>query len=380
MRVVVALSGGVDSAMAAALLKEAGHDVIGAIMRIWDGRPLAGEPGRHACYGPGEIEDVAEAERIAAHLGIPLHVLDLSGEYNALVLERCTRQYRAGLTPNPCVHCNRAMKFELIPARLREMGVAFDRFATGHYAIIERDEGRGRYILRCGRDRAKDQSYFLYQLTQELLAQTLLPLGSHTKVEIRRRAADLRLPVAEKPESQDFVSGGYGALFTSPGRPGPILDEGGRRLGEHRGIEHYTVGQRRGLNIAHAEPLYVLAIEEQRNAVIVGPGDRLLRPDLEAGDLNWIAIPELREPLRIQARIRYRHAPAEATVAPADTVAPGDAAGPPGDDAGPPGAAAPGRPAVVVVRFDEPQRAVAPGQAVVFYDGDLVVGGGIIAK
>jgi tRNA-uridine 2-sulfurtransferase len=355
MRVVVGLSGGVDSAMAAALLKEARHTVIGAIMRIWDGRPMADEPARHGCYGPGEVEDVAEAERIAAHLGIPLHIIDLSREYTALVLEQCTRQYLAGLTPNPCVHCNRLMKFELIPARLREMGVAFDGFATGHYAIVDHDEASGRYRLRRGIDRDKDQSYFLYQLTQKQLARTLLPLGPYTKAEIRRRAAALGLPVAERPESQDFVSGGYASIFSNPSQPGPILGEDGRRLGEHRGIEHYTVGQRRGLDIAHTEPLYVLAIDDVRNAVIVGPGDRLLRSELEAGELNWIAIPELREQLRVQARIRYRHAPAAATVAPAGG----------------------GRAAV---HFDEPQRAIAPGQAVVFYDGDLVVGGGIIAK
>jgi len=373
MRVVVALSGGVDSAMAVALLKEAGHTVIGAIMRIWDGRPMPGEGGRHGCYGPGEAEDVAEAERIAAHLGIPLHVIDLAREYNDVVLARCARQYLAGLTPNPCVHCNRLMKFELIPARLRQMGVSFDRFATGHYAVVERDETRGRYVLRRGRDRDKDQSYFLYQLTQDLLAQTLLPLGRYTKTEIRRRAVELGLSVAEKPESQDFVSGGYGVLFASPGRPGPILDEGGRRLGEHHGIEHYTVGQRRGLRIAHAEPLYVLAIDERRNAVIVGPSDRLLRSELVASALNWIAIPELAGPLRVEARIRYRHAPARATVAPAEAAAPENAAAPAE-------AAAPAMPGCVVVRFDEPQRAIAPGQAVVFYDGDVVVGGGIIAK
>ncbi len=355
MRVVVGLSGGVDSAMAAALLQQAGHAVIGAIMRTWDGRPLPDGPGRHGCYGPGEIEDVAEAERIAAHLGIPLEVLDLSGEYSDLVLAHCTRQYLAGLTPNPCVHCNRMMKFGLIPARLRQRGVAFDRFATGHYAVVEQDPASGRWLLRRGRDREKDQSYFLYQLTQELLAETLLPLGPYTKPEIRRQAAELNLPVAARPESQDFVAGGYGALFTGPERPGPILDEAGRRLGEHGGIRHFTVGQRRGLNIAHQVPLYVLAIDERCDAIIVGPEERLYSSNLEAIQLNWIAIPVLREPRRVEARIRYRHAGAAATVIPASA----------------------GR---VTVRFDASQRAIAPGQAVVFYDGEVVLGGGIIAR
>ncbi len=355
MRVIVGLSGGVDSAMAAALLQRAGHTVIGTIMRTWDGRPLADEPGRHGCYGPGEIEDVAEAARIATHLGIPLEVLDLSSEYTALVLARCTREYLAGRTPNPCVFCNRVIKFELIPARLRQMGIAFDRFATGHYAVVEQDPASGRWLLRRGRDRDKDQSYFLYQLTQDLLAGTLFPLGLYTKAEVRRQAAELGLPVAARAESQDFVAGGYGALFTSPGRPGPILDEEGRQLGVHSGIEHFTVGQRHGLNIAHREPLYVLALDERRDAVIIGPQERLHSSVLEAVELNWIAIAELREPRRLEARIRYRHAGAAATVAPAGT----------------------GR---VTVRFDAPQRAIAPGQAVVFYDGDLVVGGGTIAQ
>ncbi len=355
MRVAVALSGGVDSAVTAALLREAGCEVIGVIMRIWDGRPMAVEPERHACYGPGEEEDVADAQRIADHLGIPLHVLDLAREYNAAVLALCTRQYQAGLTPNPCVHCNRRMKFELIPRRLRDLGVAFDRFATGHYAVVARDASRDRYLLERGRDPQKDQSYFLYQLRQETLAQTLLPLGERTKAEIRRRAIELGLPVAGKSESQDFVAGGYDALFEAPGQPGPILFEDGTILGEHRGIRHYTVGQRRGLGVAWREPLYVLALDPDRNAVIVGTGDRLHRCGLIAGELNWIAIDDLEGPVRCEARIRYRHTPAPATITPL----------------------AGGR---VQVRFERPQRAIAPGQAVVFYQGDLVLGGGIIER
>lgn len=354
MRVVVGLSGGVDSAVAAALLLEAGHTVIGATMRTWDGRPLTDAPGRHGCYGSGELEDVAEAERITDRLGIPLHVLDLSGEFNDLVLDYCARQYQAGLTPNPCVHCNRRMKFELIPRRLRALGVDFDRFATGHYAVAGHDDSRGRYVLRRGADTGKDQSYFLYQLTQEQLARVVFPLGSMAKEQTRARARALGLSAAERPESQDFVAGGYAAILPAPGRPGPILTEEGRLLGEHRGIEHYTVGQRRGLNIAHREPLYVLAIDGRRNALIVGPAASLSGDALEAIELNWIAIPELREPLRVQARIRYRHTPAAATLQPLSAER-------------------------AAVRFDLPQRAIAPGQAVVFYDGDLVVGGGIIA-
>lgn len=355
MDIAVGLSGGVDSAVTAALLKAAGHRVRGVIMKIWDGRALDAEPGRHACYGPGEAEDLADAERIAGHLEIPLHVIDLAAEYSEQILARCRREYRAGLTPNPCVHCNRLMKFELIPARLRAAGIPVDRFATGHYARIARDDSRGRLLLLRGVDPEKDQSYFLYQLTQALLSQTLFPLGEMTKDEIRRLARERDLPVAEKAESQDFVSGGYGTIFGSPGRPGPILSAEGAVLGEHRGIEHYTVGQRRGLGIAHPEPLYVLAIDAERNAVIAGPAEKLHEGELEAVGLNWIAIDDLTEARRLQARIRYRHRAAPALVEPL----------------------ARGR---VRVRFDEPQRAIAPGQAVVFYDGELVVGGGLIAK
>jgi tRNA-specific 2-thiouridylase len=354
-RVAVGLSGGVDSAVAASLLKREGYDVIGVTMKIWDGRPLPVETARHACYGPGEDEDVADAERIARSLQIPFHVVDLAEEYNETILEFCSRQYLSGVTPNPCVHCNRRVKFERIPAQLRSRGVAVDYFATGHYAGITYDESSARYLLRKGADREKDQSYFLYLLTQEQLATTLFPVGAYTKGEIRRMAGALDLPVAEKPESQDFVAGGYRALFGGAVNPGPILDEQGAVLGEHQGIHRYTIGQRRGLGIARGTPLYVIAIDQERNAVVVGPVERLYSSGLVAGSVNWIAIDALAAPRRVRARIRYRHEEAPAVIAPASD----------------------GR---VAVSFEAPQRAVTPGQAVVFYDGDTVVGGGTIEE
>jgi len=354
-RVAVALSGGVDSAVAAALLRDAGHEVIGVTMRIWDGRPMAAETDRHACYGPGEEADLRDAARIAERLGIPLVILDLASDYNAEILDLCTRTYLEGRTPNPCVHCNPRMKFGRIPARLRALGVAFDAFATGHYAIVERDPAQDRWLLRRGRDLGKDQSYFLYQLTQDQLASARFPLGALTKSEVRERARELGLPVAEKPESQDFIAGGYDAIFPAPDEPGEIRDESGAVLGRHAGIRHYTIGQRRGLGIAHSEPLYVVAIDETSRAVVVGPESRLYRGELIADALNWIAIDSLDAPRDAQARIRYRHEAAAARIEPL-----------PGDR--------------VRVRFESPQRAIAPGQAVVFYDGDVVVGGGIIAK
>jgi len=354
MRVAVGLSGGVDSAVAAALLKEQGYDVVGVTMRIWDGRPLAAEGGKHACYGPGEEEDIADAQRIAEFLGIPFHVVNLVEEYNKRILNFCARLYHAGLTPNPCVYCNKLVKFGRIPARLRDLGVEVDRFATGHYARISYDESSKRYLLQKAADPRKDQSYFLYLLTQEQLSATLLPLGGYSKEEIRRYAAELGLPVAEKPESQDFVAGGYRQLFGSGARPGPIVDEHGKVLGEHQGIHAYTIGQRRGLGIACGKPLYVVGFDLERNAVIVGPEERLYKRRLIATEVNWIAFSELREPIRAAARIRYRHREAPALVAPRED-------------------------GTVEVVFDQPQRAVTPGQAVVFYDGETVLGGGTIS-
>jgi tRNA-specific 2-thiouridylase len=354
-RVAVALSGGVDSAVAAARLREAGDEVFGVTMRIWDGRAPAAAPGRHACYGPEEEDDLRDAARVCRHLGIELVVIDLAREYRAEILEPCARAYLEGRTPNPCVHCNPRMKFGWIPERLREEGIAFDALATGHYAIVERDAAGGRWLLRRGRDRVKDQSYFLYQLTQEQLALACFPLGTLDKSEVRERARALGLPVAEKPESQDFIAGGYDGLFAAPDEPGPILDEAGSEIGRHRGIRRYTVGQRRGLGLARGEPCYVLALDESRRAVIVGPERSLYADTLVAEAVNWIALPGLVEPRRARVRIRYRHAAAEAVLAPLPQ----------------------GR---VRVTFDAPQRAIAPGQAVVFYEGDLVLGGGIIAR
>jgi tRNA-specific 2-thiouridylase len=353
-RVAVALSGGVDSAVAAAQLRDAGHEVIGVTMKIWDGRPLPAEPGRHACYGPGEEDDLRDAARIADHLEIPLIVLDLAGDYNAEILEPCRRAYLRGCTPNPCVYCNPRMKFGRIPAGLRARGVAFDAFATGHYAIVERDSAGPRWVLRRGRDRGKDQSYFLYQLTQEQLATARFPLGGMTKAEVRERARRLELPVAEKTESQDFIAGGYETIFPEPDAPGEIRDAAGAVLGRHDGIRHFTIGQRRGLGIAHTEPLYVVAIHATDRTVVVGPEPSLYRNELIAEDPNWIAIASLDAPRRAAARIRYRHEAAAAEMTPL-----------PGNR--------------VRVRFEQPQRAIAPGQAVVFYDGDRVLGGATIA-
>ncbi|MFC1707808.1 MnmA/TRMU family protein, partial [Planctomycetota bacterium] len=262
-------------------------------------------------------------------------------------------QYLSGVTPNPCVHCNRQLKFELLPLRLHQLGVDVDCFATGHYATIDHDPVRSRYLLRRGRDSKKDQSYFLYQLTQPILARTLLPLGSYHKNEVRGLARRYGLPVAEKSESQDFVSGGYPALFGDHHAPGPIVNRKGDVLGEHSGIHRFTIGQRRGLRVALGVPMYVTEICPESNTVVIGPEEHLYRSELAAGSCNWIAFDRLEEPLLVTARIRHRHKGSEAWVEPL------------ADDR-------------VAVRFDTPQSAITPGQAVVFYDGDIVVGGGLI--
>lgn len=352
MRVLVAMSGGVDSSVAAALLKEQGHDVVGVTMRVWDGEEAIADDVRHGCYGP-DGADIEDARRVAAALDMPFHVLDLREEYRAVVLDYFRSEYRRGRTPNPCVRCNPQVKLGAMLAKASHAGIAFDRFATGHYARIEYDTSRGRYLLRKARDRAKDQSYFLCYLSQEQLANAIFPLGDYTKAQVRGIAGRMGLPVKDKPESQDFVARDYTSLLGVGLVPGPIMDSAGNVLGRHKGIALYTVGQRKGLGLAAGEPMYVTAIDPERNAIIVGHTQDVYQVGLVASDLNWIAFDTLDGPLEAKARIRYRHEEAPATVSP---MSDGKAA----------------------VAFSEPQMAITPGQAVVFYDGDVVLGGGTI--
>ncbi|MBI4284773.1 MAG: tRNA 2-thiouridine(34) synthase MnmA [Chloroflexi bacterium] len=349
------MSGGVDSSVAAALLKEQGHEVIGVNMRIWAGDAPAGPAKRHGCYGPGEVEDEADASRVAEVLDIPFYVFDLKQQYQTTVLDYFCREYLSGKTPNPCVVCNRHLKFDALVRSARASGLEFDYFATGHYARVAYEESRRRYLLKKGRDLKKDQSYLLFTLSQEQLARTTFPLGDYTKAEVRQLALRFGLGVASKPESQNFVEGGYAALLAAEARPGPIFDRQGNRLGEHSGVPFYTIGQRRGLGIASAAPLYVTAIDAERNAITVGSRDEIYTDELIATGLNWIAIERLAETVRARARIRYQHREAEASLTPLEENR-------------------------ASVRFSEPQMAITPGQAVVFYDDDTVLGGGIIER
>ncbi len=364
-RIVVAMSGGVDSSVTAALLKHQGHDVIGVTLNVWPdeatgpGQPDDGTRSK-ACCGISAVDD---ARRVADALDIPYYVLNFRDLFREYVIADFVREYTRGRTPNPCVRCNQHVKFRPVLQRAAALGAEY--VATGHYVRRDQDPLTGRFRLRKAKDRSKDQSYVLVPMQQEELARTLFPLGDYAKAETRRLAETFGLSVAGKPESMEicFVPDNkYGRYVAAqaPGaaQPGPILDSQGRYLGEHPGILHFTVGQRKGLGLTSAEPLFVLAIEPERNAVIVGSDGDLLCHDLLADGLNLVALPELTEPLRCLARIRYRMQEAPATLEPAPEH---------GLDA-------------VRVRFDDPQRAITPGQAVVFYDGDVVLGGATIAS
>lgn len=351
---MVAMSGGVDSSTTAALLKEQGYEVIGVTLEIWplDVPPPPGEVG---CCSLSAVED---ARRVANLLGIPHYVLNFRSMFQEKVIDYFISDYLEGRTPNPCIACNRFIKFEALLRKALALGM--DYLATGHYARIFYDKERGRYLLAKGRDPNKDQSYVLYTFTQEQLARTLLPLGEYTKDEVRQMAKAYGLPVARKPESQEicFVTvGDYREFIREkagvPIQPGPILDVKGRVLGQHRGLPYYTVGQRRGLGVALGRPVFVVALDPRRNAVIVGNEEDLLQSKLRSRDNNYILWDEPPPEVEIKAKIRYRSPEAPAVLRP-------QAYG------------------VAEVEFKEPQRAITPGQAVVYYQGDLVVGGGTI--
>jgi tRNA-specific 2-thiouridylase len=366
-RVAVAMSGGVDSSVAAAILKEAGHDLVGFSMQLWDQRRSG--PGRalakSGCCSPDDFQDARE---VAARLSIPYYVVDFQKEFERTVVRDFVENYRKGLTPSPCVLCNSHLKFDRLVRLADEIQAS--RVATGHYARITYDAELDRYLLWQARDKNKDQSYFLFELSQSQLAKAVFPLGGLDKKQVRQIARRYGLPVAEKAESQEicFIPDGDYAAFierhyddimghAEPDyfSPGPITDIDGRVLGTHNGIHRFTIGQRRGLGIAHSSPLYVLKLRPEANTVVIGEKSQLYRRCCRIVRPNWISIADLTSPLRVDARIRSRHKEAPATLVPAQDGS-------------------------IEVVFDFPQPAITPGQACVFYRSEQVIGGGWISR
>ena len=357
-RVMAAMSGGVDSSVMALLLHEQGYDVTGATMKL-RANELPEAAGESTCCS---IDDVEDAKAVCRRIGVPHYVFNFGDRFDAAVVQRFCDAYAAGLTPNPCIDCNRFLKFDALQRRRRELG--FNYVATGHYARRAWDEDTGRWQLLRAADPAKDQSYVLYHLTQDTLAHMLFPLGGLTKDEVRALARDRGLVTADKPESQDicFIPDGDYAAFIerregpSPAfQPGDIVNREGAVLGRHRGLVHYTVGQRKGIGVAAAEPLYVFGKDAAANRRVVGFASEVQSAGVVARDVNLIAGDGLEGPRAVQVKTHYRQRPVAATVRQT------------GDDE-------------ITVTFDAPQRAAAPGQAVVIYDGDVVLGGGTIAR
>jgi tRNA-specific 2-thiouridylase len=355
-KVIIGMSGGVDSSVAAALLVEQGYDVTGVIMKIWDEQIMMEQTGKHACFGPDEKEDVEKAREVCDMLGIDLIEIDLKDEYKHTVLDYFVSEYACGRTPNPCIRCNSKMKFGSMVDKVRQMGISFDAFATGHYVRTGyRPEYNGT-VLMTAAEKRKDQSYFLYRLSRDQVEQALFPLGALDKNRVREIAQKKQLGFDDIPESQDFIGGDYTALL-EPGKAGNIVDTEGRVLGSHDGIEHYTVGQRRGLGVSAAQPLYVVRLDAERNEVVVGFDEQLYSESLSAKEINWL-LPEKPEssdfPIPCEAKIRSQQ-----KAFPASIVSEDDGK--------------------LTITFSQPQRAIAPGQSVVLYQGDVVLGGGIIA-
>lgn len=355
-KALIAMSGGVDSSVAAYMIKEAGFDAIGITMKLYTNEDICLSKSKTCC----SLDDIQDARNVADSLGIPYYVLNFTDDFKEKVIDKFTESYMNASTPNPCIDCNRFIKFRRLMQRARELNC--DYVVTGHYANIEYDTKSGRWLLKKGADSSKDQSYVLYSLTQEQLSKTLFPLGKLLKSEIRETASRLNLVTADKHDSQDicFVPDNDYASFIEKYTkkqfpPGNFIDSDGNILGTHKGIIRYVIGQRKGLGLALPKPMYVSDINIKDNTVTLVHAEDLYSSSLDAKDINLISVSDLYEPMRVKAKIRYKQEEQWATVTQT------------GEDA-------------FHVEFDSPQRAVTPGQAVVLYDGDVVVGGGTITK
>lgn len=354
-KAIIAMSGGVDSSVAALLTKNAGYECIGATMKLFSNDDINISREKSCC----SLSDAEDARSVCARLNIPYYVFNFSDMFSSCVIDGFVKAYLRGATPNPCIECNRRLKFDKLLLRMREL--SYDYVVTGHYAKIERDERTGRYLLKKSADAAKDQTYVLYMLTQEQLAHIKFPLGNFEKAEIRKIAEQNGFINAAKRDSQDicFVPDGKYADFIEKhtGRPSPhgnFVSSDGKIFGEHKGIIRYTVGQRRGLGISHETPLYVTDIRPDANEVVLGDESELYSDSLIAGNVNLISVPDLSRPVKIKVKVRYRQAEQSAAAVMTNGK--------------------------LYVKFDKPQRAITRGQAVVLYDGDTVVGGGTIEK
>jgi len=350
MKILMAISGGVDSSTAALKLKEEGHSLVGVMMEVYKGKPLS--QAGNSCYGISKEKEVADAKAVCEKLGVDFHLIDCSKYFEELVLSQFRDEYLSGRTPNPCILCNPRIKFDILPELAAKKGIEFDKFATGHYARIKQN---GRYLLYRGLESKKDQSYFLYGLSQEQLSKTLFPLGDWKKEQTRKYAQESGLFTFDKGDSQDFFKGDYSELLKCTQKPGEIVLRDGSILGKHDGIHNFTIGQRKGIKIAYSEPLYVLELNHHENKVIVGTREETFSNALLAKNLNLIALDELGKGFECTAKHRSTQTPQKCYIETQDIDK-------------------------VKVTFFEPQNSVTPGQSIVFYDNDLVLGGGIIEK
>lgn len=354
MKVLVGLSGGVDSAVTACLLKQAGHEVIGATMTIWDNEIMRHIPKENAgCFSPHAAEDIELAKQLCHRLDIPYHVLDCADMYRQKVLDYFKSEYLNGRTPNPCVLCNEFIKFDALPSAAEQAGIAFDKFATGHYAQISYNEKTNRWQLKQGVDAKKDQTYFIYRLKQEQLARILMPLGAMTKEQVRALADQYNLPVKNKADSQDFYTGDLNDIIQAAPKQGNFVDKTGRILGTHQGIWRYTVGQRKGLGISADKPLYVLELNADKNEVVLGYAEECYQNTVLVGNLVWVSAPQPTKSMKCFAKLRSTQTPTEAIVSVENNMA--------------------------TLSFNVAQKGIAKGQSAVFYDANgFVLGGGII--